>query len=111
VTSGFAHFDENHRENFYAAVVLLVMELDEDAKRVIAGLVCDALRITSSLELVAFGREARLHTGDGEDSARVDIWLLFRGEHGLGHAFVEVKTHDRWDPHHVAAQVFGAHQK
>jgi hypothetical protein len=102
--SGFAHFDQTHRENFCAAVLLLTMEVDDLAKQAVADLVRGALGISAPCELVSFGREARLATREDEPYARVDLWLLFRSSEPF-YAFVEVKTHDQWDAASVAAQV------
>ncbi len=100
--NAFSHFDGAHRENFCASVLLLAVELDPLVREALAARVRSALSIPEATPLVAFGREARLEETDDDTFARVDLWFLF-GE--LGHAFVEVKTHDRWDAHHVAEQV------
>ncbi len=105
--SGFGHFDDSHGENFCAAVLLLAMEVEDAVRALVAGAVCRALGVDEEpIELLSFGREARLATPDDEEGyARVDIWLLFRGPSGDFYAFVEVKTQDRWDSQHVADQV------
>jgi hypothetical protein len=102
--TGFAHFDDSHRENFCAAVLLLTMEVESAVQGAIARLVQSALGIEGECELVAFGREARLAAKDDEAHARVDIWLLFRKPKPF-YAFLEVKTHDRWPAKLVAEQV------
>lgn len=103
--SGFGHFDSSHRENFCAAVLLLAMELDEGVKTLIARLVREQLAIPATCPLVAFGREARLEQKEDGGYARVDLWLLFECQDGPRYAFVEVKTHCRWEAEHVARQV------
>jgi hypothetical protein len=103
--AGFAHFDGSHRENFCAAVLLLAMEVDEAVKRLLVGLVCKELDLDPESPLLSFGREARLSETDDDDYARVDLWLLFNSTTGPVYAFIEVKTHDRWDARHVAHQV------
>lgn len=104
VKSGFAHFDGSHRENFCAATLLLAMEVDDAVCERITSIVRSALSIEAA-ELIDFGREARLETGDDGDYARVDIWLLFKSATGMFYAFIEVKTHNGWEAEHVRAQV------
>lgn len=103
--SGFSHFDSSDRETFIAAVLLLAMEVDDAVKDRISGLVRRALDIDAANPLLGFGREARLAKTDDDSFARVDLWLLFGSESGPFYAFVEVKTHNRWDAAHVAHQV------
>lgn len=103
--SGFAHFDDSHRENFCAGVLLLTMEVEDRVKDVIAQTVLSRLGIAADdCDLVAFGREARLAAKDDEAYARVDIWLLFTKPKPF-YVFLEVKSHDRWDAKLVADQV------
>lgn len=103
--SGFAHFDASHRENFCAAVLLLAMEVDDAVRDYVAHVVCTKLDISASSVLLDFGREARLADTDDENYARVDLWLRFDSANGPFYAFIEVKTHDRWDAAHVVDQV------
>jgi hypothetical protein len=104
--SGFAHFDDSHRENFCAAVLLLTLEIEDDVRAAIANAVLTALGITAACELVSAGREARLAVEDEEEGyARVDLWLLFRQGAEHFYAFIEVKSHERWDARAVADQV------
>jgi hypothetical protein len=103
--SGFAHFDSSHRENFCAAVLLLAMEVDNAVKGLVDGLVRKELQIEPALELLAFGREARLETKEDGGSARVDLWLPFGPRADAIYALVEVKTHAHWDAAHVARQI------
>jgi hypothetical protein len=106
VTSAFAHFDASHRENFCAALLLLVMELEPPAKQAIAATLLATMGLSAACELVGMGREARLVEGDPDDGvARVDLWFLFRDDGAFFYVFVEVKTHLDWDAHHVARQV------
>lgn len=46
--TGFGHFDNSHRENFCAAVLLLAMEVDDAVKDLVAGLVRSQLDIDAS---------------------------------------------------------------
>lgn len=103
--SGFGHFDSSHRENFCAAVLLLTMEVDPNAKALLSRLVLAALGVAGSPHLLGFGREARLDSTAADHYARVDLWLLFDAQPGPFYAFVEVKTHESWDAAHVAYQV------
>jgi hypothetical protein len=103
--SGFSHFDGSGRENFCAAVLVLTMEVDDAVKELVARLVRQELSIDAHHELLAFGREARLEADGDGGYARVDIWLLFGPPAEAFYAFVEVKTHERWDAVHVAHQV------
>lgn len=105
VSNAFSHFDNAHRENFCAAVLLLVMELEPDARALVARLVRTQLGIDGQAQLMSFGREARLAKGDDNGYARVDIWLLFEGQPEPFFAFVEVKTHAHWETDHVGNQV------
>jgi hypothetical protein len=103
--SGFAHFDTSHRENFCAALLLLTMEVDDGVKQVLTGLVRTELHIEATSLLLGFGREARLGTSLDGKYARVDLWFLFDSSAGPFFAFIEVKTHNEWDPEKVAGQV------
>jgi hypothetical protein len=105
VRTGFAHFDGSHRENFCAAVLLLIMELDHAVRSFVSRTVLTRLGVTGEPELLGFGREARLSKTEDGDYARVDIWLLFAGQAEPFYAFVEVKTHDSWKESGVTEQV------
>ncbi len=103
--NGFAHFDGSHRENFCAAVLLLVMEVDPTVTSFVTRTVLARLGIADEPKLIGFGREARLSKTEDDEYARVDIWLLFEAQPAPFYAFVELKTHDAWDAAHVAHQV------
>jgi hypothetical protein len=103
--TGFGHFDSSHRENFCAAILLLAMEVDDAVRELVASLVRAQLDIAPSAPLLELGREARLAAAEDEDWARVDLCLLFGPRTAPAYAFVEVKTHGRWDATHVANQV------
>ena len=106
VTSAFAHFDASHRENFCAALLLLVMEMEAPLTQAVVALVRSALSLPSTSEVVSMGREARLAEGEPDDgAARVDLWFLFREAGTFFYVFVEVKTHANWDARAVADQV------
>jgi hypothetical protein len=102
--SAFSHFDNSHRENFIAALLLFAMELDEPMKAAVANVVREKLGIAQSSRLLSFGREARLEVGAEGDYARVDLWFLFDADDPF-YAFVEVKSHDDWDAESVRHQV------
>jgi len=70
-----------------------------------ARLVRQQAGIAETCPLLAFGREARLEQEESGGYARVDLWFLYDGPNGSSYAFVEVKTHDRWDAARVARQV------
>jgi len=103
--SGFSHFDDSGRENFCAAVLLLVMEVDHVVEELLAKLVRGELNIEETRPLLAYGREARLETSNDGGYARVDRCLLFGPTTDPVYGFLEVKTHDHWDASHVAHQV------
>lgn len=106
MNSGFSHFDNCHRENFCASVLLLAMEGDEETKRVVANAVCRELGIHEPVTVVAMGREARLATSPDEDTyVRGDIWLKLLDSTGYFHVLIELKTHDRWPVDKIADQV------
>ncbi len=103
--NGFAHFDGSHRENFCAAVLLLVMEVDPTVASFVARTVLARFGIADELNLLGFGREARLSKTEDDEYARVDLWLLFEARPEPFYAFIELKTHDGWDAARVADQV------
>jgi hypothetical protein len=99
--TGFGHFDASHRENFIAALLLFAMELDEPVQRLVVERV---RKQTARVELGAFrglGREARLPIDEEGAHRRADLWLLF----DAGVVLVEVKSHGRWNPESVTAQL------
>jgi hypothetical protein len=103
--SGFSHFDASHRENFIAAVLLLAMEVDDAVRDFVADLARRELGIDAAIPLLSFGREARLAATDDDNYARVDLVLSFGPETDPSCAFIELKTHNRWEPKDVARQV------
>lgn len=106
VAQGFSHFDGSHRENFCASLLLVLMEVEPQARAVVEKAVREVVREPAALgALLDFGREARLEPGTEGQVARTDIWLLFAASESKRHVFLEVKTHTRWRPDHVRAQL------
>lgn len=96
----FGHFDNCHTENFAAAVLCLLMDLDAHARDRIVELV----RERAGIELGPFqsvARERRLAGTDLRAYQRADICLLFQA----GVVLIEVKTRDTWDVGQVIQQV------
>lgn len=98
--NGFSHFDQNHAENFCAAVLCLVMEVSPEARERVGALVRAAVPEDLG-ELVEVARERRLPRSDAKAYRRGDICLLFQG----GTVLVEVKTRNTWDTDSVIAQL------
>lgn len=98
--NGFSHFDQNHAENFCAAVLCLVMEVSPEARKRVVALIRAAVPENLG-ELVEIARERRLRRSDAKAYRRGDICLLFEA----GPVLVEVKTRNTWDTDLVIAQL------
>ena len=97
---GFEYFDSNQRENFIAAMLLLVIEVDRDVRDALCRDFRKCVGLSAAAELRDAGREASL-VGESESSRRSDLWLRF--DDGVG--LIELKSHGAWDPVAVAAQL------
>jgi len=103
--SGFAHFDGSHRENFLAAVLLMIMENDDAAREIVAGHVRRELGIDAACPVTGLSREVRLAATRDGNYSRADLCLDFGASTAPFCAFIEIKTHENWDEDCVIRQV------
>ncbi len=98
------HFASSHTENFCAALLLAVMEVEPRVRALVA---VEVRRLTGDQdqlgELVSFHREEGVRL-DGERGRRGDLWLRYRRGEYVVPVVVEVKTR-WWKPERVVAQV------
>jgi hypothetical protein len=99
-SSGFEHFDGNHRENFASALILLCLDEDSSFRVAMQGLLGEMASLPTGTALTSWGREVGLEV-EGVVSRRSDLWLCFGGHLVL----VEVKTHSAWLALDVARQI------
>ncbi len=101
--SAFDHFDKAHHENFCAALLLLIVEVDKAARAKFEKLIKEKASLSQNAQLLEVSREESLFGATPEEGGRADLVLRFEDD-GRKLVLVEVKTHTRWDPEAVASQ-------
>jgi hypothetical protein len=102
----FDHFDHSHEENFCAAVLLLVRELDtEGVGQVLVDKVSEAAGLGAGWKCAVATREVGIVPDDEGHADRTDIVLFLRRESERRTVLVEVKVHERWHLEHVVEQL------
>lgn len=103
----FNHFDRSHTENFCAAVLLFMMDIDPDGFGL--GLKRSLLAAVELPEgpwkVVGVTREVNLAPTEAGTVDRADLVVRLQSGANEKTLLVEVKTHSAWDESAVAAQV------
>lgn len=100
MTTGFAHFDAAHWENFVAGTILICLDSEPSFRDMLGTEVRHCIGQPRQVELVSWGREEPLRTLAG-NKRRSDLWMRFND----GLVLVEIKTHSGWSPASVEQQV------